>query len=340
MHGVDLIVAKVLSEPWAILPRRGQAILGVLARRFAGRVLSAAEVEAAVGAEAAARDARVVATATGGSPSGVAVFPVYGAIVNRAYEVERVSSGGLTSAERLGAALRRADADPAVSAIVLDIDSPGGSVGGMPELFETVASLGKPVVAQANTLAASAAYWLATAADEIVVTPSGEVGSIGVYTLHEDWSRALEAEGVTVTPIYAGARKVEGNSFAPLSDEARANIQSYVDDFHGMFVADVARGRGVSKSRVRSDFGQGRTMLAAEAKAAGLVDRIATLDETLSRLTNGSKPRKRARAEVADEAPRMTAEQRSARAALYLLAGREAPKHGPTLPPATHPAKP
>src|SRR5690242_18699915 len=127
-RSVDLIVAKVLSEPWAILPRRGRAILSILARRYAGKVLNDEAVTDAVGADVAARATRAAAAVDAGTGKGIAVIPVYGAIVNRAYEVENISGSGLLSAEALGKTLRRAAADPAVSTIVLDIDSPGGSV--------------------------------------------------------------------------------------------------------------------------------------------------------------------------------------------------------------------
>ena len=135
----------------------------------------------------------------------------------------------------------------------------------------------------ANTLAASAAYWLASAADEMVVTPSGSVGSIGIVAMHEDVSKALEAEGVKVSIVSAGKYKTEGNPYQPLSVEGRAYLQSQVDQFGGMFVDGVARGRKVSSSQVRNGFGEGRMVLAAGAVRAGMADRVATFDETLAR---------------------------------------------------------
>jgi ClpP class serine protease len=133
--------------------------------------------------------------------------------------------------------------------------------------------------------------------DEIVATPSAEVGSIGIFAMHQDISRAADQAGVTTTLVSAGKYKVEGNEFEPLSDEARDQIQSQVDAFYRMFVSDVAKGRNVSTSVVGESYGQGRTMLAKEAHAAGMVDRIATLEETVKRL----QPRGRLAARSAAE---------------------------------------
>ncbi len=178
-------------------------------------------------------------------------------------------------------------ADPNVAQIVLDIDSPGGGVEGITEFANQLfqARKHKPIVAVANSLAASAAYWIASQASEIVVTPSGVVGSIGVIAIHQDLSKALEKQGIKPTLITAGKHKGEGNPFEPLSEEAEANIQKRVDDFFSMFVKDVARGRGVKASEVRSGFGQGGVVGAQEAVDLGMADRIASLDDTLMRLT-------------------------------------------------------
>ncbi|TIX64128.1 MAG: S49 family peptidase, partial [Mesorhizobium sp.] len=112
---------------------------------------------------------------------------------------------------------------------------------------------GRPIVAIADTVACSAAYWIACGADEISVTPSGMVGSIGAYVVHQDVSEALAAVGVKVTYISEGARKVEANPFQPLDDAAKAWLQSIVRDCYDMFVADVAKSRKVSVAVVRAD---------------------------------------------------------------------------------------
>jgi ClpP class serine protease len=117
-----------------------------------------------------------------------------------------------------------------------------------------------------------------------VVIPSGEVGSIGVFCAHEDISKAAEQAGVKVSLISAGKYKTEGNEFEPLSDDARADLQSKVDAFYGMFIKAVGRGRRASQENVRNGFGQGRMVLAADAVKEGMADRVATMDDTLARL--------------------------------------------------------
>lgn len=187
--------------------------------------------------------------------------------------------------------LRSALADPDVGAVIIEIDSPGGVIDGIPEAAAEVRSLrgSKPIIAHTNTMAASAAYWLASQADEVVSTPSGATGSIGVYAAHRDMSGALEMLGVKHTLIGAGKYKTDGNSFEPLSDTAREQIQHDVDHFYSMFTADVAKGRGVKQADVKGGYGEGRTLNAKDALAAGLIDRIETIGETTARLSSRSR---------------------------------------------------
>jgi len=195
-------------------------------------------------------------------------------------------SGG-TSIQKLTAAFRDAMADDAVGSIVFQIDSPGGSVYGVKELADEIYEArgqGKQIIAVADPMAASAAYHIASAADEIVVLHSGEVGSIGVLAAHVDYSEAEEKCGVKTTLISAGKFKVEGNPYEPLTDDARAAIQSDVDDYYELFVDAVARNRGVSAQDVITGYGEGRCLTAKNAVAAGLADRIDTFDNVISGL--------------------------------------------------------
>lgn len=221
------------------------------------------------------------------SGGSIMILPVHGIITQRTSLFSAIFGG--TSTEALGREIQRASTDPNIKAIVLDVDSPGGTVGGVTELSEIIsqARVRKNIIAVVNSLAASAAYWLASSSSEIVITPSGETGSIGVFMLHTDFSAMDKRLGIKRTLISAGEHKVEGNPFEPLGDEAKRAIQKDVDFFHSMFIKDVARGRGISSSTVRNDFGRGRILNAQAAKRAGLVDKIATLDETLSRLVSG-----------------------------------------------------
>jgi signal peptide peptidase SppA len=224
----------------------------------------------------------------------VAVLPLYGVISQRGHEW-----WADTSADRFGAVFDSAMRNPGIGAVVIEVDSPGGTVYGVRELADRVyASRGvKPVVAVANSEAASAAFWVASQAEQFVVTPGGAVGSIGVWAAHEDWSQFEERVGVKTTLISAGKFKVEGHPYGPLDEEARAEMQRGVDQTYSSFVSAVSRGRGASVETVRGGFGEGRMVRAQTAQAQGMVDRVATLDRVLSELGVRRSDSPRARAE-------------------------------------------
>ena len=275
----DLIFAAATGVPWAIHPEKGEAIAEVLSRLAAGDRAAPHRI-----AEAAA------AKKPKGKPrrASVAVLPIYGTITQRADLFVEWSGG--TSTDVLGAQLDELIADASVEAIVLDVDSPGGSVYGVEELAMKIHTAGKQkkVVAVANSMAASAAYWLASQATEVVVTPNGEVGSIGVYMMHRDVSRALDTRGEKVTLVSAGERKTAGNPYGPLEGAGLTELQSGVDDYYDKFVRAVARGRNATLSAVRGGYGQGGMMRAEAAVKEGMVDRVGTLEQVLSRW--GVKP--------------------------------------------------
>lgn len=217
----------------------------------------------------------------------IAIIPMWGVLTQK----QKWYSTGTESVLRM---IQAAVATPDIGAVVLDIDSPGGSVYGMQEFGSAIYAMreAKPIIALANPLAASAAYWAGTAADRFFATPSGDVGSVGVYAMHVDASKALEKMGLSVTFVHAGRYKVEGNPAEPLSEEARANIQEGVDAAYAEFTGAVAKYRGVSRSHVLSEFGEGRVVDARKAKAAGMVDGSATMDNLLQmimRKTGGGK---------------------------------------------------
>jgi signal peptide peptidase SppA len=192
-------------------------------------------------------------------------------------------------------------ANPNIGAVVVDIDSPGGEVSGLEELATKIYKYRgtKPMVAVANTWAASAAYRIGTAFDELDVTPSGEIGSIGTYTKHTDYSKMLEKEGVETTIVSAGEFKAEFNPYEPLSEAAKAELQASVDHYNGMFVKAVAKHRGVTVATVKKDFGRGRMIRAKDAVELGMADRVATLEETIRRVGGMLSSRAKARADHA-----------------------------------------
>lgn len=282
-----------------------ETVAGVLARSIAGRSLNAAELEAAL----TKRD-RLPQPETG----AVAVLPVHGVLMPRANLFSDISGG--TSLDVLRAQLRAAVDAEAVDTIVLDVDSPGGSVAGCTEFAHEVlkARTKKPVIAVAQYLMASAAYHISSAATEIIAAPSAYVGSVGVYTIHDDLSKALEEFGIKRSYIAAGKFKVEANETEPLSDGAREHLQAIVDTAYGRFIADISRGRGVSKDDVKAKYGQGRVLTADDALAAGMVDKVATLEDTIARLTGATKSaRTTARAAAHPSTPAADTSQEPAR---------------------------
>ncbi len=280
------VLAAFFGQPWAILPEKLQAIAEFLeVRAVQGMPLSAEDIDA------------VVEAARGPTPGrtqgGVAVIPILGVISHRMNLMSAMSGG--TSTQAIGAEIDAAMGDTQVGSILLDIESPGGAVTGVQELAAKIreAAKTKPIIAVASAYAASAAYWLASQASSISVTPSGEVGSIGVRAMHQDLSAAYEAAGVKTTLVSAGKFKGEGSEFEELTLEARDALQQSVDGYYDDFVAAVASGRGVSKAEVRNGFGQGRMVRASEAVKIGMADRVETLDQALSRLVGRQEQRAR-----------------------------------------------
>lgn len=282
------ILEAVMETPWAILPSKLAIIRDLLAYRAAGHLLSDEEIKERLQPEAAHRGRRLAA---GGH---VAVLPLVGTIIPRGNILSE--SSGAVSAQRFAGAFREAVANDDVGHIVLDVDSPGGQVGGIEELAREIfeARGTKPITAVANHTAASAAYWVASAADELVVSPSSEVGSIGVFAMHQDISQFMENEGVKTTLISAGEFKTEGNPFEPLGEVALGAIQGRVDDYYNLFINAVARHRNVAPQAVREGFGRGRVVGAEEAIQAGMADRVATIDQVINGIAAQSPARMRA----------------------------------------------
>lgn len=283
------ILRAVTSSLWAILPEKLDDILDFVAFKATGGDLTAEEISARLGA---ARDQQ-----RGQSAGTVAVMPMTGTFSNRVSMMSQASGGA--SYEAMAGQFRALVNNPEVSAIVLDMDSPGGVVNGADELAAEIyrARSVKPVTAVANSVMASAAYWIGSAASELVVTPSAEIGSIGVLGGHRDESGLYEKLGVKVSLISAGKYKTENNPFEPMTDEGRAAMQARADEAYGRFTRAVAKGRGVSVESVRNGFGEGRVVSAREAVSLGMADRVATIDEVVAGLL--STPKREATAAMA-----------------------------------------
>ena len=215
--------------------------------------------------------------------NGTAIVPVYGTITKRAGMVTRYSGG--TSVERLNATLRELGEDDSVRAIVLDVDSPGGSVAGLSEVAETIRTIraNKKVVAVANEMMASAAYWIGSAANEVYTTRNATVGSIGVYMVRPDLSKRMEAEGVKYHLIKAGERKADGMASEPMSDEEGMEFQRYIDAHYQEFISNVATNRNIDMAKA-TEMADGRVQVGDDAVEAGLADGVKTLDEVVAEL--------------------------------------------------------
>lgn len=299
-----LIASLFYGTYWAVEERKFRAFEAFMADQFAGIKYDQDEIAQRIGRDPMAATEKRKSSIAG----DIAVIPIVGVISHRAALVGEVSmpSAGVSVMETRNR-FRQAMNNPNVGTIVLDVDSPGGAVDGVPELAAEIfaARNEKRIIAVANTMAASAAYWLASAATEMVVTPSGEVGSIGVYMVHRDLSAAYEADGIKHTVIKAGEHKAEGNPYEPLTEDTIQYWESQINEYYTSFINAIAQYRGVSAKDVKANWGQGRTLTASAAKKAGMVDRVATFDQVLERL--GVDPRSTRRAE-AEETARKVAE--------------------------------
>lgn len=182
--------------------------------------------------------------------------------------------------------------DPAVRAIVLNIDSPGGTTNGVNEFAEMVyrARDEKRIVAYSGNQMASAAYWIGSAAHEIVIDAMTVAGSIGAVYSYIDDSDAEQRRGYRRYQIASSQSPAKVLDLR--LDADRAKVQKMVDDMGAVFVEAVARNRDVSSEKVIQDFGQGGMLVGREAVAVGLADRIGSLEAVLSELSAEVNPRR------------------------------------------------
>jgi signal peptide peptidase SppA len=288
------VADRVLNRPLLIAPEKAQVILSVLAGRIGITSPDASRFE---GDQEPQRDSEGnIITDRWGNPrmapykvsNGVAIITITGSLVNRGAWIG--ASSGLTSYEGVGHQLKTAMADDSVHGVILDMHSPGGEAVGAFETAALVRTLAarKRTIAVVNGMAASAAYAIASGASEIVTTETGVSGSIGVVLLHADFSRNLDREGITPTLIHAGAHKVDGNPFEPLSEEVKADLQAEVDGFYAAFLKTVSQGRGNRLTVAGARKTEARTLIGQAAVDAGLADRLGTFESVLAGLTRAS----------------------------------------------------
>ena len=267
MRAIDI----AQGQPWAIIPEMLQTVFDIADRRA-----DIAAVERQLGRKLEnTQVTSVQATATG----NVAVIPVQGVIFRHANMLTQVS--GATSIGELATDFNTALNDPTIERIVLNIDSPGGAVAGIQEFANQIYNARgiKPITAYVGDTGASAAYWIASAADRIIAAKSARIGSIGVIAQISDESEKDAKEGIKTYQFINSASPMKRPDLE--SDEGKSEVQSIVDTLGEYFIGDVARNRGVTAQTVESDFGRGGVLMAIDAQAVGMIDAVGTFDDSL-----------------------------------------------------------
>jgi signal peptide peptidase SppA len=292
-----MTLLDLLRSPWAILPDRLVEMQAIYATHLRGEKIDLPAIEARLGRPLAneQQDYEV-------RQGGVAVLTIEGALAPKANLFMRVSGGAST--QMLTKQVESAVADPRVRALVLAIDSPGGSTIGSPELAAAVRELSaiKPIVTVTDGALASAAYWIGSAANAVFASgPTVTVGSIGVVVTH---SYSPQASSQQITEITAGRYKRMASGGKPLDAEGQAYMQQMVDHLYGVFVDAVADHRGVSAADVLQHMADGRVFVGQQALDVGLIDGFATVDAIVERLaTNPLEFSKRRAARLPASAP-------------------------------------
>lgn len=212
--------------------------------------------------------------------NGVAIIPIYGSIFRYANMFTDIS--GATSTQMLALDFKNALDDVNVKAIILEIDSGGGQANGISELSQMIyeARGKKPIKAYIGGSGASAAYWLASSADEVIINDTGIAGSIGAMLSFDDHTEQKEKEGIKEMKYIS--------SVSPLKN-SNSELQALVDSLGQIFVENVARNRSVSVEEVLTNYGKGGLLVGKDAVTAGLADKVGTFEEVLSSLTSSSR---------------------------------------------------
>ncbi|WP_063897334.1 S49 family peptidase [Burkholderia ubonensis] len=274
------LIAWALSHPWALMPERMAAYASVLASHYAGN-LPAAAPKAVSPSTSAAR-------ARSGRGGNIAVINVFGAMVEWPGDIDACEGG--TASAVVSQQLTDAEKDESVAQVLMVFNTPGGSVYGTAELGDVInrVKASKPVIGVAQSLAASAGYWLLSQCTEAYCSPGGEVGSIGVYSGYQNIAKAMEMAGVDIQLFSAGKYKTELSPFSDgLSPDAVAYQEQRAQEYYAMFTKAVAKGRKVPVASVRNGMGQGRVLGAQAALEAGMIDGIASIDVVVGRMQRG-----------------------------------------------------
>jgi len=269
----------LVSAPWAITPEAHRTICAAVNRKL---------IDASANLESTAAGIRRPLVSTDSTPQlvgDVAVISIFATLARGKDWVMEMFGG--TSTQDVRSQLKTAIANPNVRSILLRINSPGGAVDGTSEVAEAVfaARSLKPIVAFAEGIIASAAFWIGSAALKVFISePTTAVGSIGCIATHIDRSGWDAQLGIKVTEVAAGKYKRVFSSHAPLTADGREAIQAVVDHHYSVFVDAVARNRGVSVDAVLERMADGRIFFGRQAVDAGLADGIKTFDQVIAEL--------------------------------------------------------
>ena len=220
---------------------------------------------------------------------GVGVISIKGPLTNRDSWMNSVM--GVVSYGQIREALVYAAESPDVTQILLYIDSGGGSVSGCLDTSNLIAMVNdkiKPVTAFADGMMCSAAYWLGCSAGEVYGSQTADIGSIGVIAIHMERSKMLKEMGIGATVVRSGEFKALANGVEPLSDVAKAQIQSQLDAAYKVFVTHVAADRNVPYDYCDANMANGKEFFGQQALDAGLVDGITSYDALMQELLNKS----------------------------------------------------
>ena len=211
----------------------------------------------------------------------VLVIPAIGVIEKRMNIFMDISGG--VSTQLLQENIINAVENSSVDAIVLAMESPGGNLDGMKELADTIFNLRgtKPIIAYADGIMASAAYYIGSAADKVTAFDTAQVGSIGVVVVHREFSEAYKEAGIKPTIFRSGPLKFAPNSYEKISSEVAKNTQGIVDHYAEMFYQDVSKYRSENIEKISNEWGTGAVFPARIANEMGLIDNIMTLDQTI-----------------------------------------------------------
>lgn len=277
MRNFARIVSKINSTPWLMTEDAIRGVLGILERHMH-------EDEDEIKRHISLLDLDDSSIENGPQIiDGVGVLSLEGPIFPKANLMTELS--GATSLETFRNEFRTLVSNPSVGSILVNIDSPGGVADLVMETAREIREARdvKPVITIANTMAASAALWIASQGSEFYITDSGLTGSLGVYQVHMDYSEQEKSKGITKTVIKAGSAKAAGEE--PLNDTTRKNLQDMVDDCYLDFVNEVAMGRGKSFDDVRQNFGDGGIVSPREAVRVGMVDGIKTYESLIGEMS-------------------------------------------------------